>query len=227
MQTPPRNPSTVAELLASPTNRAATAPGLQNGFLQNRQNRPLSERAQRILDLHLRYEVYHPALAQIPVEAARFMDSVLNFDRPHWLSILGPSGIGKTFINLQICKLLAKWWKVQTATGKRSPWIVHIIPSADLRDYNAPKDYAEADLVFVEDIGIGAGDDKGSGTVTKSRINELLQLRTGKWTLLDANLYRYEIGELMDARISSRMKRDDSVLIEIPPDARVPDFNDK
>lgn len=175
------------------------------------------------MNQHLKYQVYNPLLAPIPVEAARFMDSVLNHDRPHWLSILGPSGIGKTFINKQICRLLGKWWRVPTPTGQRGPWIAHIVPSADLRDYNAPKDYAEADLVFVEDIGIGAGEDKGPAAVTRSRINELLQLRTGKWTVLDANLYRSEIATLMDARISSRLKRDDSVLIEIPTD--VPDYN--
>lgn len=208
---PNDNSSTIQELLASPT--------LLTDMPHTTR---LSDRAKRIMDGHLRYQIYHPLLAPIPAEAARFCDDVLSNRPPRWLSILGPSGIGKTFINRQICRRLGDWWKVTTETGRRRPWIAEIVPASDLGDYKASRDYAKADLVFVEDIGAGSGE-KGPGAVTRSRIAELLQLRSGKWTLLDANLYRAEVAELIDPRIASRLKRDGSVLIELPAD--VPDFN--
>ena len=185
---------------------------------------PLTERGQRILDNHVRYEVFHKALVNVPIEAARFMDAVLDYAEPHWLSLLGPSGVGKTMINRQICRLLGKWWKVKTPTGRRGPWIAELVPGKDLSDYKAPSEYADADLVFIEDIGAGVGlGEKGPGAVIRSRVVELLQYRAKKWTILDANLYRSEIAEKLDPRIASRLKRDGSVMIEIP--SEVPDYN--
>ena len=185
---------------------------------------PLTERAQRILNQHLKYRVYHPALAQVPVEAARFMDAVLAEERPRWFSLLGPNGCGKTFTNKQICKLLAKWWRVPKYNGRHIPWIAHIQPAADLNDFKAAREYADADLVFIEDICAGDVSEKGASAVVRSRVAELLQLRSGKWTIFDANLYRGQIADMLDPRIASRMRRDDSVCIEIQ--ANVPDFSD-
>jgi hypothetical protein len=101
-----------------------------------------------------------------------------------------------------------------------------LIPTLHLDHYQAPRDYAAFDLIYLEDIGSGAGlGEKGSGAVLRSRIAELLQLRSGKWTLACANLSRAEIAEKLDPRIASRLGRDHSVFIEIPPD--VPDFGDR
>lgn len=184
----------------------------------------LSERGQRML-ARLRFEVFHPALVEMPAAAARFLDAILRpSERPFWLSYLGPSGVGKTLLCRQICALAARpgWWKIRTRDGHRGPWIAHIQPALDLQDWRAPSDFAKADLVYVEDIGSGVGLDRGAGSVLRGRIAELLQLRAGKWTLLDANLYRADIASQLDPRIASRLRRDGSVLIEIP--ATVPDY---
>lgn len=100
--------------------------------------------------------------------------------------------------------------------------MAHIIPAVDLQDYKAARDYARYDLVYVEDIGSGASMDKGAGAIARSRIAELLQLRSGRWTMLDANLYRREIETQIDGRIASRLKRDGSWMVEIPQE--VPDY---
>lgn len=100
--------------------------------------------------------------------------------------------------------------------------MAHILPAEDLQDYRAPRDYARYDLIYIEDIGSGGDLAKGSGSVLRSRVAELLQLRSGKWTMLDANLYRREIETQIDGRIASRLKRDGSWCIEVPQE--VPDF---
>jgi hypothetical protein len=64
--------------------------------------------------------------------------------------------------------------------------------------------------------------------VLRSRIAELLQLRSGKWTLLCANLTIEEVASRLDGRIASRLRRDGSWLVKIGDE--VPDFwwsNDK
>ncbi len=174
------------------------------------------------------FKVFHPALAPVLPAVQAYVSAIIKHDRtPRWLSLLGPSGVGKTHILKQAMSALRAAfsqgvWSLPTATGRRGPEMAHLIPAEDLTDWRAPRDYARYDVIYIEDIGSGALMDKGSGGVVTNRIKELLQLRSGKWTLLDANLYRGEIESQLDGRIASRLKRDGSTCIEIPPD--VPDF---
>lgn len=169
------------------------------------------------------YKVFHPALAPVLPMVQAFCSAALYREPPRrWLSLLGPSGVGKTHILKQALACLRRHWRIQTATGWRGPEVAHIIPAEDLQDYRAPRDYARHDLIYIEDIGAGADQSKGAGAVTRSRVTELLQLRSGKWTMLDANLYRTEIEQQIDGRIASRLRRDGSWLVEIP--GEVPDF---
>lgn len=161
--------------------------------------------------------------------AKRFVSDVIAGDvEPYWLTILGPSGVGKTLILRQCFRFLDRnehLWEIPTVTGSRFGTRAHIVPGEDLGDYKAPREYGKYDLLYVEDIGSGAGIDKGSGAVTTSRIAELLQYRTGRWTLLDANMTRADIEQKIDPRIASRLKRDGSILIQLPSD--IPDYNDR
>lgn len=152
------------------------------------------------------------------------MDDALAGKTPRWFSLLGPNGCGKTFINKQICNLLGRWWRVPKYNGLHKPWIAHIEPAADLTDYSAPREYAKADLVYIEDAGAGDSSEKGSASIVRSRVAELLQLRSDKWTILDANLYRSDISQCIDPRIASRLFRDENVCLQIP--VNVPDFSD-
>ena len=177
-----------------------------------------------------RFEVYHPGLAPVLPAVQAFCSAVIERETPRrWLSLLGPSGVGKTHILKQalICLQSANargLWKIPTPTGHRGPQIAHLIPAVDLGDFRAARDYARHDVIYIEDIGSGATLDKGAGAVMRSRIAELLQLRSNRWTIMDANLYRAEIESRIDGRIASRLKRDGSWMIEIPDE--VPDFWD-
>lgn len=168
---------------------------------------------------------YHPGLRGVLPAVKMFCSAVLDNTTPRrWLSLLGPSGVGKTHLLKQAVRLLETKWRIKTKTGFRGPNVAHLIPAADLTDWKAAQVYAAYDLIYIEDIGAGQSMDGGSGKVTASRIRELLQLRSNKWTLLDANLYRADIAAALDGRIASRLKRDGSWMIEIPDE--VPDFWD-
>ncbi|WP_395746631.1 hypothetical protein [Prosthecobacter sp.] len=179
-----------------------------------------------------RFEVYHPGLSAVLPAVQAFCSAVIRREPPkRWLSLLGPSGVGKTHVLKQALACLQSaatrgLWKIPTPTGQRSPQLAHLIPTLDLTDYRAPQDYARYDLIYIEDIGSGAAlDHRGAGAVTRSRIAELLQLRSQRWTLLDANLYRREIERQLDGRIASRLKRDGSWMVEVPQE--VGDFWDR
>jgi chromosomal replication initiation ATPase DnaA len=174
---------------------------------------------------HERYQwtCYHPGLGEVMPAAVAFREAVLAREQPRrWLTLLGPSGCGKTHLLKQLFADLETRMRVRTTTGWRGAQAAHIIPAADLQDFRAPRDYADYDLVYVEDIGSGADDTAGSGKVLRSRIAELLQLRSGKWTLLCANLTIEEVASRLDGRIASRLRRDGSWLVKIGDE--VPDF---
>ena len=174
------------------------------------------------------YEARHPAQAAVLPAIRQFLSAILTGARiPCWLSLLGPSGIGKTYVLRQAMDCLQRArvtgaWKIPTATGRRGPQIAHLIPAEDLQDWRAPRDFAKYDVIYLEDIGSGSDLDAGAGKVLRSRIAELLQLRSGRWTLLCANLTRAEISAQLDPRIASRLKRDESICLELPQDG--PDY---
>ena len=169
------------------------------------------------------WTAYHRGLKGVLPAAIEFREAVLSRSpNKRWLTLLGPSGVGKTHLLKQLFKDLSRQMRIKTSTGWRGAECAHIIPAVDLQDYRAPRDFARYDLIYVEDIGAGADDRAGSGAVLRSRVAELLQLRSGRWTMLDANLTVEQVSERLDGRIASRLKRDGSWLVEIP--LEVPDF---
>ncbi len=193
-------------------------------------DRPLSEWVEKY---RWKFEAYHPALSAVMPAVQRFCSDVIAGDvRPYWLTILGPSGVGKTLALRQAFRMLSRndhLWPRRTFNkdgslkSEHACTHAHIVPGQDLDDWKAAKDYGDYDLLYVEDIGAGLGIDKGAGAVTSSRIAELMQYRPFKWTLLDANLSLQMVSTKLDPRIASRLLRDGSVLIELPKS--VPDYN--
>lgn len=155
--------------------------------------------------------------------ALAFQAAVLAREEPkRWLTLLGPSGVGKTHLLSQLFADLSRKMRIKTASGWRGAQAAHIIPAQDLQDYRAPRDYANYDLIYIEDIAAGSDDQAGAGAVLRSRVVELLQLRSSKWTMLDANMSVTDVAHRLDARIASRLKRDGSWLVQIPDN--VPDY---
>lgn len=176
------------------------------------------------------FEAYHPALQQVMPAVKRFATDVLWHRRqpdvtPYWLTILGPSGVGKTLILEQLYDALAnntERWPIQTDSNgsEREARCAHVVPGIDLDDHKAPKDFGNYELIYLEDFGAVTA--KGSGAVTLDRSTELLLYRPKTWTILDANLTFEEFGAIAP-RVASRLLRDGSTLIELP--AEIPDYN--
>lgn len=199
---------------------------LPDGTPESQTDRPLSEWVEKY---KWRFDEYHPALKPVMPAVKRFCSDVIAGDvAPYWLTILGPSGVGKTLAQRQAFRMLSRnehLWPIRVGDhgSERFAQCAHIQPGRDLSDYRAPKDYGDYDLLYVEDIGAGSDMAKGSGSVTASRVIELLQYRPFRWTLICANMDMEEIEKRLDPRVASRLIRDGSVVIEIPK--TVPDYN--
>lgn len=169
------------------------------------------------------FKEYAPGLSELMPNALRFASDLLlhwgNGVSPYWFTVLGPSGVGKTFLLGKLFRMLAN----HTERWPIEQWgrCAHVIPGKDLKEHDAPAFYSDFDLLYIEDIGTRVS--KGSGAVTNDRTTELLLYRAKKWTIIDSNLSLGELADVMDGRIASRLKRDGSLLVELPRD--IPDFN--
>lgn len=187
---------------------------------------PDRRHSQRVTGRDWGFEEYHPSLRRILPAVRRFASDVLLHRElqvtPYWLTLLGPSGVGKTLILEELFYFLEgrdHTWPIRTGPNgsSRTPRCAHIVPGQDLTDWGAAAEYGRYDLIYLEDLG-------ATGGPVMQRAIELLQYRARKWTLIDANMSLEEMGRPDKCpRVASRLLRDGSVMIEIPMD--VPDYN--
>lgn len=164
--------------------------------------------------------------------AKRFAADMLNDAPPYWLCLLGTSGAGKTMLARLIHRVFANHIE-----GQRDMTIEHGIWRKKGGFINWEKalnrmlggDYEFMDDVksrwefVIDDIGIGTNpnDNPKLKGMSAQKLYSLTESRLGKWTVITANLSLEQIGERLDPRISSRMLRGDSVIIDV----EVTDYN--
>jgi len=169
----------------------------------------------------------HPKLREMWNAAERFAADVNN-RTPYWLSFLGTSGTGKT----HLAKMLYKHFmgcsrfnldydpKVNKIVGNTGQFCDWRRLTADLRsgDYGLIEDLTGDWFVVLDDVG-SSYDPNG---FVASALDQVLNGRLRKWTVITCNYGLAEIAERMDTRIASRMIRDDSIVVEC---GDVPDYN--
>lgn len=181
------------------------------------------KKAKRMAD----YQTFgDPKLALAKVESQRFVDAVK--DHPHrgqfMLSLLGNSGVGKTMLSKCILSELGfNQWGTLDAVG---PWVSEnkiMRSETQYRDWRKVSDKiksGEYDIVDALELpfllvldDVGAEYDP-NGFVA-SKLDRILRVRRGKWTVLTCNLLLAGIAERMDQRIASFMIRDGNTAVEI------------
>lgn len=158
------------------------------------------------------------------VEAvARFVREMKAKSQPRWLSLVGSSGIGKTYLARRVWR-----WHLNSglfhayADESKSPaevvypreWCHWPRLAADLKGnagYERLRELESADFTVFDEIGANRD---ASGHVTDCLANALCA-RVGKWTIITSNKGLGEIQRDIDSRISSRMVRDGSVVLDV------------
>ncbi len=166
-----------------------------------------------------------PKLEGMVAAARAFCADLLSNRGPHWISFLGPSGIGKTHLAKKIgefYRMQARYYRHPIAGallvrsgGYTESWRKR---ANDLREknYSRFRDMQNDHLLVLDDIG-----SEHESKFVISKLDELLDARLQKWTVITANFSLEQISEKMDARIASRMIRNGSVVI----DCDVEDYN--
>ena len=155
--------------------------------------------------------------------AARFILDMRDKLQPRWLSFLGTSGAGKTYLAKRIFRWHSRCGLFSSYTDEsRTPpevvypreWCNWATLAAELKSNQGYDRLREVETsVFTVFDEIGANRD-ASGHVTDCLANALCA-RVGKWTVITSNKGLGDIQRDVDTRVSSRMVRDGSVVVDV------------
>lgn len=136
-----------------------------------------------------------------------------------WLSLLGHSGCGKTMLaksvytssiahidrpNYRLCSDAKRRYEELYLDARTLATWAYEGRRESIRDlYTVP-------FLVLDDLGAGY-DPRG---YLSSIIDELIDRRLGRWTMITSNLFLDAISEKIDERVASRMRRDQNVVLE-------------
>jgi DNA replication protein DnaC len=166
-------------------------------------------------------------LALMLSAAAIFLRAVKAGKNPFWLTLLGSSGAGKTYLARKIWR----WYRSSTLFRSRmdedtgdiifpGSWINWPSIAGELlgnEGYGILSDLQNEKLIVLDEIGA----DRDPSGHTRDCLARLLSARVGKWTIITSNKTLGDIQRDIDARISSRIIRDGSLVVDVD----VPDFH--
>lgn len=169
--------------------------------------------------------------------AQKFIASIAAGEDPRWLSLLGPSGAGKTHLAERLDEWMRRYGPGMYDRHHRAKidpthqdylagyiyaqegrvlvkWgtLIEEARGRDFHRYNrACKDYYKV----IDDLGANCAN--ASGDITPfavQTIAEVLERRLRRWTVITSNFTRKQFAEKFDVRISSRLMRGNNVIVE-------------
>lgn len=168
----------------------------------------------------------HPDLPHMLEATATFAASI-NFTKPHWLTLTGRSGCGKTHLARKVFRQFMDQNRFELTydpmanrvngnTGQFCSWR-RAAKEFVGGNFGLIDDLIEDWFVVLDDIGT-AHDPRG---FLASALDQIIDGRRGKWTMITCNMPLREISAKIDTRVASRLLRDGGVVIE----CGAPDYN--
>lgn len=129
--------------------------------------------------------------------------------QPRWLVLCGQCGCGKSHLAWEIRNVAqqvlgftertAQFWKSSRYAERlrNGYW--------DFQDH-----LVRLPLLVLDDVGA-----EHASEMMRGKLFDLLDNRLDKWTVITTNLSAGEVAERLDARIASRMRRGNNVLVEV------------
>lgn len=139
--------------------------------------------------------------------------------KPFWLTLLGHSGTGKTYLARKLWRwyIQSKYAQPSTQDGVviyPGTWVYWPNMAGSLlgnQSYGELEDLQREKFVVLDEIG---SDRDPSGHV-RDCLARLLSARVGKWTIVTSNKSLGDIQRDIDTRISSRMIRDGNIVVDV------------
>jgi DNA replication protein DnaC len=165
----------------------------------------------------LRLETFgEPGLESLVERCALFASALAQGERPRWLSILGKSGTGKSHCAERLWSLRQRLdWSLTRYTGRLVYWPQFVEELREsVREGTGMAnllDMGSWPLLVIDDIGA----ERDQTGFASEKLNMLLGMRVGKWTVITSNLLLKALSKV-DDRIASLMFRErGNLVIEI------------
>lgn len=131
---------------------------------------------------------------------------------PKWLSLLGHSGTGKTYLARQLWRKASHSanWSQCGYIQKAIYWPEFVQDLKRGDSYGLRDDMRKWPVLFLDDV-LAERDPSGFAT---DELASLLGCRVGKWTIVTSNLGLDAIAKI-ETRIASRMIRDGNVAVRL------------
>jgi DNA replication protein DnaC len=157
------------------------------------------------------FGAYHRDLARALYELEVFAGEHYREGPRRWLTLTGPSGIGKTLLG----RMWAQYCKSRGKAALWATWPILVSRCADERCWDYFGTLQSAPFLILDDLGAEA---KGLQRASKDNLAHLLYARRGKSTLITSNLNLNQLGEAYEVRLADRMIRDGSRIVSIADD---------
>jgi len=173
----------------------------------------LSPKAESLWALWLKLQTNgNPDLRSLVAKCATFALAVKEGGQPRWLTLLGPSGTGKTHCAKRLWKSLHGRfdWHRMDFIPALIYWPAFMSELRAGGAYDREREMQRWPLICLDDIGA----ERDTTGFASEHLNALLGARVSRWTIITSNLSLEQIGAI-DPRIADRMIREPNILIEL------------
>jgi DNA replication protein DnaC len=152
----------------------------------------------------------HPSVHEAHQETRNWVAAILKKKQPYWLTLFGPSGCGKTFLarharsHLRNKQRDCQLWNWSKAFDRLCDWDSDLMPHL-----------CRLHILILDDIGTGYTMSDKTAELHSSKLYEILESRTRKFTLITTNLSPQQLREPLDARIASRLFRGENQIVDL------------
>lgn len=167
-----------------------------------------------------------PQVKAAAAACAKFIEDMETGRDPRWLTLLGNPGTGKTMLARQVLEQSRKsnpgeasLWLGGTGIYReenRRPYCLWLDATKFANrmrsgEYDLPESYGPDWCVALDDIGAG----RDRTDFVADGIYRFANRRLNRWTVWTSNLTLKEISDRIDARVASRLVRDENVLVTL------------
>lgn len=159
-----------------------------------------------------------PELASLLNASQKWLEGHPRGVEPHWCTLLGSSGTGKTYLAKQCHKKIRhlgldlyqhKITKIPQQKTMRWFYWPKFVRRLRGGAFTLVDAAVEADILFIDDLGAEYKTDYIIGALT-----EICDQRLGKWTFITSNLRLDSIADVVDTRVASRIVRGENIVAE-------------
>ena len=152
----------------------------------------------------------HPCVKEALDAADAWVRDITTFGNPHWLTLFGRSGCGKTHL-LKTAQYVLRQAGRQVIYRNWPAVMDEIIDG----EWGHIAVMCRAHVLILDDIGAGYMASGRRALIAAAKLYEIMEARLGRWTLLASNLAPQDISDRVDPRIASRLYRGENQLVDM------------